>query len=414
MVKLVHITTVPESLPFFTGQVGHMKTQGFDVRAISSPGEQLDRFGVAEGIPVHAVAMPRRITPFRDLVAVARLCCRLRRLRPQIVHAHTPKAGLLAMVSAWLARVPVRIYHMHGLPCMTATGLKRHLLKWTERIACALAHQVLGVSRSLREVAILEQLCPPEKINVLLEGSINGVDAAGMFNPAKLRTTTALEARARYGIPPDALVGGFVGRVVRDKGVSELAEAWQGLRQEFPSLHLLIVGPFETLDPLPAEVEALLRTDPRIHLAGECWDMPPLYAAMDVLVLPTYREGFGIVAIEAAAMERPVIATRIPGCVDAVQDGVTGILVPVRDVAGLANALRQYLCDPELRRRHGHAGRQRVLRDFGQEALWKAMHQEYLRLLGDRGCPIPRRAAAPSTPESDILDRREVSTCPST
>jgi glycosyltransferase involved in cell wall biosynthesis len=414
MVRLVHITTVPESLPFFTGQVGYMKAQGFDVQAISSPGEPLDRFAATEGISVHAIDMPRRITPLRDLVAVARLRRRLHRIRPQIVHAHTPKAGLLGMMSAWLAGVPIRIYHIHGLPFLTATGLKRHLLKRTERMACALAHQVLCVSRSVRAVAIAERLCPPDKIKVLLSGSINGVDAAGLFNPANLRATDPLDARARYRIPADAPVAGFVGRVVRDKGLIELAQAWQGLRQEFPSLHLLIVGPFESQDPLPAEVEALLRGDTRIHLAGECLDMPPLYAAMDVLVLPTYREGFGVVAIEAAAMERPVIATCIPGCVDAVQEGVTGILVPARNVAALADALRWYLCDSELRRRHGQAGRQRVLRDFAQEALWKAMYQEYARLLRDGGCAVSLGAAASSAPPSDIRDKHEVAPCLST
>ena len=391
MVKLVHVTTVPESLPFFTGQVGYMKSRGFEVQALSSPGKELERFAATEQISVHAVNMPRRITPLRDLVVVARLWRWLRQGRPQIVHAHTPKGGLLGMVGAWLARVPVRIYHIHGLPLMTATGLKRRLLKGTERVACALAHQVLCVSRSVREVAIAERLCPPGKIKVLLHGSVNGVDAVGQFNPMNLPAGARHEVRARYGIAPDALVAGFVGRVVRDKGLTELSQAWQGLRAAFPSLHLLIVGPFEPQDPLPVDVEALLRSDPCIHLAGECEDMPLLYAAMDIVVLPTYREGFGIVAIEAAAMELPVVATCIPGCMDAVTDGVTGTLVPVRDAAALRDALRRYLGGPELRRRHGRAGRQRVLRDFGQQALWEAVYQEYTRLLRDRGCPVPEK-----------------------
>jgi glycosyltransferase involved in cell wall biosynthesis len=196
----------------------------------------------------------------------------------------------------------------NGKALMTATGLKRHLLKWGERVACALAHQVLCVSHSVREVAIAERLCPPDKIKVLRGGSVNGVDAAHAFNPARLPAAVALDARARHGIPADALVAGFVGRVVRDKGLTELARAWQGLREEFPALHLLIVGPFEPQDPLPAEVEAVLRGDPRIHLTGEVWDVPPLYAAMDLVVLPRYREGFGIVAIEAAALGLPAAA----------------------------------------------------------------------------------------------------------
>src|SRR5206468_687997 len=146
------------------------------------------------------------------------------------------------------------------LPFVTATGLRRYLLKWTERVACALAHQVLCVSRSVCALAITEQLCVPDKIKVLRKGSINGVDAAGQFNPANLRAAAAQEVRAHYGIPPAILVIGFVGRVVYDKGLTELAAAWRAFHEEFPDLHLLIVGPFELQDPLPVDVEALFRS----------------------------------------------------------------------------------------------------------------------------------------------------------
>lgn len=404
MVRLVHITTVPDSLDFFTGQIGYMKAQGLDVQAITSPGELLGVHAAREAIPVHAVAMARRVTPLRDLGSVARLWRLLRRLRPAIVHAHTPKGGLLGMVSAWLAGVPVRVYHLHGLPLTTAAGLKRFLLRASEKTACRLAHRVLAVSWSLRDEALAQGLCPPEKITVFRAGSINGVDALGTFNPERVGAKARDAVRARYGIPADALVVGFVGRVVRDKGLAELVESWQTLRGEFPDLHLLVVGPFEPQDPVPPEVERVLRGDPRIHLTGMCLDVPPLYAAMDVLALPTYREGFGVVAIEAGAMGLPVVATRIPGCVDAVRDGVTGTLVPARDGPALAQALRQYLRSPELRREHGRAGRRRVLHDFGQEAIWDAQFQEYLRLLRAKGLPVPALPARPA-PEVGVGTR---------
>ncbi|OBF41132.1 capsule biosynthesis protein CapM [Mycobacterium sp. ACS1612] len=381
MVRLVHVTTVPQTLWFLEGQVGYLKARGVDVWALSSPGELLDQFAAREGVPVHDLEMPRRITPLRDMATTARLWRWLREVRPDIVDAHTPKGGLLGMVGAWLAHVPVRVYHMHGLPLMTATGLKRQLLRWAEKVSCLLAQEVLCVSASLQEAAVAEGLCQPDKITVLHHGSINGVDAETGFNPARVGGMARAAARARYDIPIDAEVIAFVGRVVRDKGLVELVEAWQILRAERPELHLLVVGPFESQDPLPPEVEELLRSDPRIHLTGRISDMPPMYTAMDVVVLPTYREGFGIVAIEAAAMELPVVATEVPGCVDAVQDSVTGTLVPSRDAAALTEAIRRYLLDPELRRRHGRAGRERVLRDFRQEDLWEQIYAEYTRLL---------------------------------
>jgi glycosyltransferase involved in cell wall biosynthesis len=179
---------------------------------------------------------------------------------------------------------------------------------------------------------------------------------------------------------------GFVGRVVRDKGLIELAQAWRVLVEEYPSLHLLVAGPFEPQDPIPPDVEATLRNDPRIHLAGMVHDMPSIYRALDLLVLPTYREGFGTALLEAAAMGLPVVATRIPGCVDAVRDGETGLLVPVHDVEALTTAIRRYLGDPELRRLHGANGRRRALRDFEPARLREVLFQKYIRLLARRGC----------------------------
>src|SRR5215813_2588394 len=238
--------------------------EGFEVHALSSPGEPLDAFGRALEIDVHPARMPRRITPLVDLMAVRQIVRVIRRVRPSIVDAHTPKGGLLAMIAAALCRVPVRIYHQHGLPLMTATGPKRLILRWTERTACRLAHQVICVSESVRGVAIAERLCAADKIKVLGHGSIDGIEADKRFNPARVPEARR-RLRARYQVPEDALVIGFVGRVVRDKGLIELAQSWRALREAYPSLHLLVAGPFESQDPIPADVETILRSDPRIH-----------------------------------------------------------------------------------------------------------------------------------------------------
>ena len=383
---VLHVTTVPMTLRFLAGHVAHAKSRGFEVHALSSPGEALDAFGRDMGIEVHAARMPRRITPLVDLAALWRIVRVMRRVRPTIVDAHTPKGSLLAMMAATLCRVPVRVYHQHGLPLVTATGPRRRILRWAERTTCRLAHRVVCISTALREVLIAEGLCPAEKITVLEHGSIDGVEAGGKFDPSRVSTESAEGARARYGVPPGALVLGFVGRIVRDKGLVELVQAWRVLREEWPSLHLLVAGPFESRDPVPADVESTLRRDPRIHLAGMVHDMPGVYRILDLLVLPTYREGFNTAVLEAAAMERPVVATRVPGCVDAVRDGESGLLVPVRDVVALTAAIRTYVGDPALRRRHGANGRARVLRDFDPGVLREALFREYLRLLDERGC----------------------------
>jgi glycosyltransferase involved in cell wall biosynthesis len=379
-IRIVHVITIPESFGLMRGQLSYMAARGVAISAISSPGEALDALAERERVPVFAVPMARRITPFADAVAVLRIYRVLRQIRPDIVHAQTPKGGLLGTIAAWLARVPVRIYHIRGLPLTVATGMRRVLLLVTERIACGLASQVLCVSHSLRAVAVAEGLCPAGKIKVLGGGSGNGVDADERYNPQRIGSQRET-IRNALGLPADAIVAGFVGRIVRDKGVIELTRAWSKIREEFPNLHLLVVGRFEDQDPIPDDVGEALRTDPRVRVVPWWDDMPALYSAMDLVVLPTYREGFPNVPLEAAAMGLPVVATNVPGCIDSVRDGVTGTLVPARDPVALEEAIRSYLRNPERGRAHGHAGRERVLRDFRQQAVWDALRAEYSRLM---------------------------------
>lgn len=384
MMRLLHITTVPMTLRFLKGQIGYLKERGFDVHALSSPGEDLVAFGREEGIPSYTVHMPRRITPLKDLVALLNVIRVINRVKPTIVHAHTPKGGLLGIVAAWITRVPVRVYHVHGLPMDTAQGLRRLLLATTERLSCMLATQVLCVSPSVRKVVVARGLCQADKIKVLGRGSINGVDADGRFHPKRTNDFRHV-VRRKYGVPNGAPVVGYIGRIVRDKGIVELAKAWQQLRKEVPDAHLLIVGPQEKQDPLPDSVIKQLEADPRVHLVGPNWDTPPLYAAMDVVVLPSHREGLPVVPLEAAAMALPVIGTKIPGCQDAIQDGVTGRLVGVGDIGALTQAMRTYLTNPALRQEHGNAGRERMLRDFRQQVIWDETYREYVRLLKKAG-----------------------------
>lgn len=378
---LVHIMTAPQSLGFVAGQVDYVQRQGLTVQVIASPGEQLHAFGDQQNIAVHAVEMPRSITPVKDLRAVWQLWRLLRQIRPTIVHAGTPKAGLLGMMAAWLARVPIRIYQIRGLPFLSARGWKRHLLIWTERIACLLADQVICNSHSNRSEALNAHLCPENKIKVLHNGSGNGVDATGAFVPNE--HTFRESIRCELGIPAQALVIGYVGRIVRDKGVVELVRAWEQLNASYSNVHLLVVGRFESQAPLSDDIIGILQKDQRVHLTGYVQKdtIANYYSAMDVLVLPTYREGFPNTLLEAAAKALPAVSTRIPGCVDAVVDGVTGTLVPPRDATALAEAIRRYLDDPELRRQHGQAGRERVLRDFRPGDIWEAVYTEYERLM---------------------------------
>ena len=382
MTSLVHLTTVPQSFLFLRHQIGFIRAKGIAVTGITSPGPEVTRWEDELGIDIWPVSMPRSITPLKDLESLARLIAILRTLDPDIVHAHTPKGGLLGMLAATFAGVPHRVYHMRGLLTATATGPKRAMFTAIERLTCALAHQVICVGHSLREAAIAQRLAPPSKLHVMAGGSGQGVDATDRLDPDQPHLQAAATAiRHDLGIPPHAPVVGFMGRLVKDKGILEIAQAWPHILARHPHAHLLIVGPIEARDAVPQDVLHTLRSTPSIHLAGPTFDPAPYYKTMDLLTLPTYREGFPNVPLEAAAMSLPVVATAIPGCTDAVEDGKTGTLVPVGDAEALAIAVCTYLGDTKKAAAHGHAGRVRVLKDFSPARISQDIYDLYQTML---------------------------------
>ena len=401
-IKLAYVTTVPFTLNYFRAHIAHLKAQGVEVHAISSPEDALERFGDALQIDVHPVAMTRSISPIRDLRSGRELWRVVRKIRPDIIHTVSPKAGLLGPVVARLTGVPVVLTSIFGLPQMTRSWPTRKIVDTVTTLSCRFADRVWCDSFSLRDHIVRQRLCPAHKLIVLGQGSVAGVDAQLAFSPRHHGLEVRRAIRQRYDIPDDARVLGFVGRLVPDKGMHELATAWRDLREEYPNTHLLLVGPFEANTPLGEDDLHLFETDPRVHLAGHRQDIAPHLAAMDIVVMPSYREGFGIANIEASAMALPIVATRIPGCVDSVQDGVTGILVPPRDAAALAEATRRYLDDAALCLAHGQAGRNRVLRDFRPAAMLDALYQEYVHLLGQK---VPQPFVLPLQPETPAGDR---------
>lgn len=390
-VKLVQVTTVPMTIEYFLrGQIGYMKERGFEVIAVSSPGEALDRVAAREGIEVVAIPMERGVSVRSDLKALVDLFRLFRRIRPAIVHASTGKAGPLGIMAAVLARVPVKVYGLRGLMVDRRAGLAQLKVKILEWVTCLCADRVIAVSRSIADYMIREGLCSAGKIEIPADGSSNGVDAVNRFNPRKVTPALAGSFREKCGIPRDGLVIGFVGRLVAGKGISELAQAWAAIRKKHQDVILFLAGSPESQDPVPDSVLHALRTDKRVIMADSVSneEMPLFYSNVDLVVLPTYSEGLPNVLLEAGAMEVPAVATTVTGCLDAVQDGITGILVPPRDAGSLAAAVESYLNDPELRALHGKAARTRVMEKFPPERIWEALHEEYRKLLVEKGVKV--------------------------
>lgn len=372
------------------GQLAYLKQQGFEVTLIAAPGADLEATAAREGVDYVSVPMTREISPWQDWNSLKHLTQVLRDIRPEIVNAGTPKAGLLGMLAARWARVPIRIYTLRGLRMETATGFKRLLLTSTERTAAACAHKVICVSPSLRDAFVKYRLGSASKTVVLGGGSSNGVDVE-RFAATDSRFAEARKIRQSMGIPDDARVLGFVGRLTRDKGVAELMSLFQTLEQEQPDLHLLLVGGFEEGDPLSTRIRDEIWNHPRVHITGFVNDTAPYYTAFDLLVFPSHREGLPNVPLEAAAAGRPTAGFAATGTVDAVRNGETGTLVAVGDVNGLTDAVRRYLSDQVLLARHGQRAAQRVRSDFRREVIWQELADLYRKELRARSLPVPER-----------------------
>jgi glycosyltransferase involved in cell wall biosynthesis len=378
--RILLAVTSASSWLFFDGRIGMLQDASLDPFLVSSPGEQLEDIGRRFGVGRAAIPMRREIAPIQDLLALGRLYRLMRQVRPMLTDIGTPKAGLLGGMAAWLLRVPCRIYTLHGLRLETTTGLKRLLLTLTERIACACAHRVVCVSPSLRNRAVQLQLTSAEKAIVLGAGSCGGVDVQRL-SPRVRNSEQKDRLAKRLGIPRGALVVGFVGRITRDKGIQELINSFVQLRRNWPTLRLLLVGDFDEADPVEPDTRRQIETDVNIVHVGFVNDTAPYYGLMNVFVLPSYREGLGLVAIEAQACAVPVVTTTATGAIDSIMDGVTGFHVPVGSSEALAARVDQLLRDPALCSRMGQRGRERVMQYFRQETVGRALLEEYQRML---------------------------------
>jgi len=365
-----------------SGRIRALREAGFRVVLISSPGKLLMRIAVQEGIETIAIPMVRELSPFQDCVALFRIWRTLRRLRPDLTEFSTPKAGLLGSIAALICRVPSRVYLLRGLKLETAHGWKRRLLCAAEKLTAVCSHQVICNSRSLRKGALELGLVPEHKLRLLGEGSSHGVDVEH-FVPGAPEANAAL--RAGYDLPADAPIIGFVGRLTGDKGVPELIEAFDALLKDIPTARLLLVGWFDSSeDALEPRLRHYIELHPAILRTGFVPDTAPWYRVMDMLVLPTWREGFPNVVLEASASGIPVVTTLATGSRDAVVPEVTGLLIPPGYPEAIHEAMLQLLRNEEQRREMGRAARRWVVENFTERNVLAHTISLYSALLRKR------------------------------
>ena len=385
MKKLIRITTVPISFKvLLKGQLRFMTSNGFDVKGVSSEGEELREVRENEGIVMEAINMSRKITPFQDLKSLWEMWNFLRKEKPQIVHTHTPKAGIIGMLAARLAGVPHRLHTVAGLPLMEATGIKRKILNFVEKLTYSSATRVYPNSKGLYDFILQNNFTQSNKLKIIANGSSNGINTA-FFSPAQVSEIEKVALREKLNIQPDDFVFVFVGRIVSDKGINELIKAFselQTVENKPTDIKLLLVGGLENdLDPLNPETLAEINQNRDIISVGFQQDVRPFFAISDALVFPSYREGFPNVVMQAGAMGLPSIVSDINGCNEIIIEGENGLIIPSKNVKKLKEKMLTLAKDKNLYIKLKENSRRMIENRYEQSVVWNALLEEYEGLL---------------------------------
>ena len=381
MPKLIRITTVPISLKLLlAGQMNFMKKNGFEVIMVSADGREVSQVVKSEGVRHEVIPFTRQITPIEDIKCLYQLYQLFKREQPDIVHSHTPKAGILSMIAAKLAGVKVRIHTLAGIPYMAAEGGKKGLLEKVEKYTYQNATEVWPNSMGLKKFVLKENLCPEDKLHIIGKGSSNGVDLS-KFNRNALKENHLVAATMRILPGEDEFVLLSVGRLVKDKGIEELVSAFVNSKIVNKS-KLVLLGSFEQdLNPLSPETIQTITDHPRIIQIDWSDHVAHYMALADVLVHPSHREGFPNVLLEAGAMQLPVICSDIIGNVDIITQQKTGLIFPVKDAAVLKEAIEFAYVKRDSMAKMAAALYQEVVENYSRPAIHSEIFERYQQLL---------------------------------
>lgn len=377
MKKLVRITTIPDSLKvLLKGQLKFMN-QHYEVLGVSGNGDAMEYLRQNEGIRTEIVEMTRRISPLKDLVATYKFYRLLKIEKPHIVHSHTPKAGIVGMLAAFLAGVPNRFHTVAGMPLLESTGFKRALLNFVEKLTYYFATKVFPNSKGLYDIILEEGFTKPNKLQLIGKGSSNGIDISH-FNKDNISKKEQDQLKKELGITPNDFVFVFVGRMVTDKGINELALAYDKLSKICNNTKLLLVGWRENdLDPLLPETEMILNSNPNIIEAGFQADVRPYFAISNILVFPTYREGFPNVVLQAGAMQLPSIVTNINGCNEIIQHSKNGLIIPVKNVDAILESMTWCLNQHDHLKEMSNNSRDLIAENYQHTYIWGELLKMY-------------------------------------
>lgn len=386
MPKILRITTVPLSLQkLILGQLPYMRSKGLKPLMVSADGPEVQAVLEEQECEHVLVPMTRQVTPLQDLKslwAFYRLC---KKHQPEIIHSHTPKAGIVGMLGGMLAGVPVRLHTVAGLPLMEAKGIKRIILDAVEKLTYACATKIYPNSTVLKDFILKGGFCGPEKVKVIGNGSSNGINTS-FFSIEVLDLNKLQALRHELGIEANNFVFVFIGRLVKDKGIRELVAAFKALQSRYRHAKLILVGPLEQhLDPLPPETLQEIEQNGDILSVGFQNDVRPFLAVSHALAFPSYREGFPNVPMQAGCFELPSIVTDINGCNEIIVEGENGLIIPPKNTQKLQEAMARLIADEELYTYLKSHARRSIVERYDQQHFWELLYQEYKEHLQMKG-----------------------------
>ena len=380
--KLFRAATVPMYLKYLLkGQMAFMSKNGFNVTMISSDGQELNDVIENEKCAHIIIPLTRKITILKDLKATYNLYKLIRKEKPDIVHTHTPKAGIIGMLASYFAKVPIRLHTVAGLPLMEAIGFKRIILNFVEKVTYKCSTKVFPNSYGLKKIIVKHRFTSENKIKVIGNGSSNGIDTS-YFDPELFSIKDNEYLKTNLGINKTDFVFIFVGRIVSDKGINELVEAFHKICLVKENIKLLLVGPYEDeLDPLQKKTKLLINNNENIISVGYQNDVRPYFSISNCLVFPSYREGFPNVVMQAGAMRLPSIVSDINGCNEIIENNINGFIIKLKSVNAIYDAMIKITSDKPLFNKLRLSSRYSIKMKYEREVYWGLLLNEYENLI---------------------------------
>ena len=376
--KIIRVANIPGALSvILKGQLKYINSSpDFDIIGVSTPGDELNNLSVQEGISVRGLKMKRGISPLRDIFSIIHLYLILIKEKPLIIHSHTPKAGLVSMIAGFLARVPIRIHTFTGLIFPAKKGILQKILIFFDKVICYCATNIYPEGEGVRN-DLIKYGITNKSLKVLANGNINGIDTK-YFSLEHFNKEFISKLRFDSNFTFEEIVFLFVGRIVKDKGVNELVNAFLRINNKYTHSKLLIVGDFEDdINPVTDVTKHEILNNNIITYVGFQRDVRPFFAMADVFILPSYREGFPNVVLQAGAMELPSIVTNINGSNEIIQNGLNGLIIKSQNEHELYEAMENFILDNNLRVKHKQNIRETVIQKYDQKDVWNATINEY-------------------------------------